>query len=97
MPTSFWKTAFCATASAAIAVCDAGSDAKIGVYGPDARNAVNGERIDFYFNAIDSCFSEAVLGRDSLLFYDPIYDPLIKEQAEILKGFGSDIRLEEVR
>ena len=79
------------------ALKEAGPDARIGVYGSDTRYALSGKKIDYYFDGIDSCFTEAVLGRDSLLFYDPIYDSLIKEQAEILKGFGSDIRLEEIR
>ena len=79
------------------AVKEAGPDAKIGVYGSDTRYGLSGKRIDYYFDGIDSCFTEAVLGRDALLFYDPIFEPLIGEQAEILRGFGSDIRLEEIR
>ena len=76
---------------------EAGPEAKIGVYGPDSRNALNGERIDFYFNGIDSCFSEAVLGRDSVLIYDEIFDTTVREQAEALRTLGADVRLEAVR
>ncbi|MBQ5483302.1 MAG: ABC transporter ATP-binding protein, partial [Candidatus Methanomethylophilus sp.] len=79
------------------AVKEAGADAKIGVYGSDTRYGLAGRKIDYYFDGIDSCFTEAVLGRDSVLFYDPIYDPLIKERAGILREFGSDIVLEELR
>ena len=79
------------------AVREAGSEAKIGVYGPDTRNALETERIDFFFNGIDSCFSEAVLGRDSILIYDEIFDATIREQAEALRQLGADVRLEAVR
>lgn len=73
---------------------EAGADAKVGIYGTDTRYALTGRRVDYYFDGIDSCFSEAVLGRDSVLFYDSIYEPLLREQADTLKGFGSDVRLE---
>ncbi len=79
------------------AVRDAGEGARVGVYGSDTRYALSGRHVDYYFDGIDSCFSEAVLGRDSVLFYDSIYTPLLKEQAEALKGFGSDIILEVVQ
>ena len=79
------------------AVREAGSGARIGVYGSDTRYGLSGKKIDYYFDGIDSCFTEAVLGRDSVLFYDPVYDPLIKERAGALKEFGSDIVLEEVK
>ena len=81
----------------ASAVREAGTDAKIGIYGPDSRNALTDERIDFYFNGIDSCFGEAVLGRDSVLIYDEIFDKTIREQADALRSMGTDITLEVVR
>ena len=79
------------------AVREAGPDTRIGVYGPDSRNAIDGERIDFYFNGIDSCFSEAVLGRDSVIIYDEIFEATIREKAESLRALGADIRLEAVK
>ncbi|AGI48207.1 cobalt transport protein ATP-binding subunit [Thermoplasmatales archaeon BRNA1] len=79
------------------AVKDAESGAKIGVYGSDTRYELSKERIDFYFDGIDSCFTEAVLGRDSILFYDSIYSPIVRQQAEALKEFGCEIELEVVQ
>lgn len=79
------------------AVRDAGMDSMIGVYGSETRNALSGQKIDFYFNGIDSCFSEAVMGRDAVLLYDSIYETTVREQAETVRGLGVDIRLEVVR
>ncbi|MCQ2070231.1 MAG: energy-coupling factor ABC transporter ATP-binding protein [archaeon] len=74
------------------------SDARVGVYGSDARNQASDERcrVDFYFDGLDSCFTDAVLGKDSVLVYDSVYSPLIEEQVAALKGFGSDISTEVV-
>lgn len=79
------------------AVKEAGPDTKVGVCGPDARYGLSGKRIDFYFSGIESCFTEAVLGRDSVLFYDSIFDKTVKEQAEVLKQFGTDVVMEEIQ
>ncbi|MCQ2078483.1 MAG: energy-coupling factor ABC transporter ATP-binding protein [archaeon] len=76
---------------------DAGDSARIGVYGSDARFALGGRKVDFYFDGIDSCFTEAVLGRDTVLFYDEIFGSTIREQAETLKAFGSDVVMEVVQ
>jgi len=75
------------------AVAEAGQNARIGVYGTEARGAVTDveARTDFYFDGIDSCLSEAVLGRDSVLLYDEVYEPYLKEKMDRLALFGSSI------
>ncbi len=67
-----------------------------GVYGSDSRFALREKHIDFQFDAIDACFTEAVEGKDSVLFYDSIYTPTIKEQYEKLKSIGFDADLEMI-
>lgn len=68
-----------------------------GVYGPDVRYALRERDVEFRFDAMDACFMQAVEGKDSVLFYDPIYDVSVKEQAKRLGAFGADIRTEAVR
>jgi len=65
-----------------------------GVYGSDARYALTDHNIDYRFDAMDMCFTDAVRGKDSVLFYDPIYTPTIRDQAEKLKRFGFDVDME---
>lgn len=79
------------------AVSEAGADARISTYGSDSRYAVDGKKVDYYFNGIESCFTEAVLGRDSVLIYDEIYAPLLKEHVEDLRKFGYDVGLEDIQ
>lgn len=79
-----------------MAVREAGPDTEIGVCGPDARYGLSKKKIDFYFNGIESCFTDAVLGRDSVLFYDSVFEKTVNEQAELLKQFGTDIVTEVI-
>ena len=67
---------------------------RTGLYGSDVRHALEGCDVDFKFDALDTCFTQAVKGRDSILIYDPIYERSIKTQAARLKEFGADIKLE---
>jgi len=67
-----------------------------GVYGSDVRHALLDKNIDFQFDAMDLCFTHAVEGKDSVLFYDSIYLPTIKEQVDKLKAIGFDVDLEVV-
>lgn len=68
-----------------------------GVYGPDARFALRSKQLEYQFDAIDSCFTDAVRGRDAVLFHDPIYSKTIEEQVEKLKAIGFDADVEVVR
>ena len=67
-----------------------------GVYGSDVRYALTDNGIDFRFDAMDMCFTDAVRGKDSVLFYDSIYTPTIKEQADKLRKIGFDVDLEVI-
>jgi len=69
-------------------------DVKTGVYGSDVRYALLDSNIDYQFDAMDACFTNAVKGNDAVLFYDPIYITTIKEQSEKLKALGFDVDLE---
>ena len=60
------------------------------IYGSDVRHALEGRDIDFAFDGVNACLSRAVEGKDSVLLYDRIYDPLIKGQIERLRTFGFD-------
>ena len=77
-------------------VARAGEDSRRGITGMDSRDAVSAARLraDFYFGGIDSCLTEAVLGRDSVLVFDKVYAPLVKERAERIRSFGADVGLE---
>lgn len=77
-------------------VSRAGEDSRRGITGMDSRDAVSAARLkaDFYFGGIDSCLAEAVLGRDSVLIFDKVYAPLVKERAERIRSFGADVELE---
>jgi cobalt/nickel transport system ATP-binding protein len=79
---------------AAIADC---RDVDVGVYGSNSRYALRDSRVNFRFDAMDACFTDAVRGRDSVLIYDSVFEPLIKEQAARLKEFGFDTSLEGCR
>ncbi len=81
------------------AVAEAGEGARIGLYGTEARYAASegAEKVDFYFDGIDSCLAEAVLGRDSVLLYDAVYEPIVREKAERLSAFGSEIGMEVIQ
>jgi cobalt/nickel transport system ATP-binding protein len=68
-----------------------------GVYGPDARYALREKDVEFRFDAMDACFLQAVEGKDVVLFYDPIYDEVVLDQAKRLGGFGVDVQLEVIR
>ena len=80
------------------AVREAGDVARIGLYGTESRYAATdeSEKIDFYFDGIDSCLSEAVLGRDSVLIYDSVYEPMVREKAGRLSVFGADIDMQVI-
>ncbi|WP_400240987.1 energy-coupling factor ABC transporter ATP-binding protein [Methanomethylophilus alvi] len=80
------------------AVREAGDGARIGLYGTESRYAATdeSEKIDFYFDGIDSCLSEAVLGRDSVLIYDSVYEPMVREKAGRLSVFGADIDMQVI-
>ena len=80
------------------AVREAGDGACIGLYGTESRYAATdeSEKIDFYFDGIDSCLSEAVLGRDSVLIYDSVYEPMVREKAGRLSVFGADIDMQVI-
>ncbi len=60
------------------------------IYGSDVRHALEGRDIDFAFDGVNACLSRAVEGKDSVLLYDKIYDPLIRGQIERLRTFGFD-------
>ncbi len=68
-----------------------------GVYGPDARYALREKDVEFRFDAMDACFLQAVEGKDVVLFYDPIYEEVVLDQAKRLGGFGVDVPLEVIR
>jgi cobalt/nickel transport system ATP-binding protein len=78
------------------ALNEAGQSARVGICGMDARDSVSAAslRADFYFDGIDSCLSEAVQGRDSVLVFDSIFAPLVEERAQRLRMFGADIGTE---
>ena len=80
------------------AVREAGDGVRIGLYGTESRYAATdeSEKIDFYFDGIDSCLSEAVLGRDSVLIYDSVYEPMVREKAGRLSVFGADIDMQVI-
>lgn len=80
------------------AVREVGDGARIGLYGTESRYAATdeSEKIDFYFDGIDSCLSEAVLGRDSVLIYDSVYEPMVREKAGRLSVFGADIDMQVI-
>ena len=80
------------------AVRETGDGARIGLYGTESRYAATdeSEKIDFYFDGIDSCLSEAVLGRDSVLIYDSVYEPMVREKAGRLSVFGADIDMQVI-
>lgn len=71
---------------------------KIGVYGSDARYQLTEERsaVDFFFDALDSCFTEAVLGNDCVLVYDSCYKRTLREKLRKLRQFDIDISPEVI-
>ncbi len=72
------------------------SNVSSGVYGSDARYALTEKHVDYRFDAIDTCFTEAVEGKDSVLFYDSIYAPTIQAQCDRLKEFGFEVDMEVI-
>jgi cobalt/nickel transport system ATP-binding protein len=72
------------------------SGVQTGVYGSDVRYALTDKNIDIQFDAMDMCFTGAVEGKDSVLFYDAIYAPTIKEQADRLRKIGFDVDMEVI-
>ena len=60
------------------------------IYGPDVRRVLGGSA-DVAFDGMDVCFSRAVEGKDSVLAYDPVYDPFVRGQIDRLKEFGFDV------
>jgi cobalt/nickel transport system ATP-binding protein len=70
--------------------------ASVGVYGSDVRYALADKDIEFAFDAIDACFTQAVRGKDSILIYDSVYKPTVERQAKRLKEFGFDADMEVI-
>ena len=52
--------------------------------------------IEFMFEGLDYCFTQAVKGKDTILIYDSIYAPTIQRQIDRLKEFGFDADTEVV-
>ena len=75
---------------------DIGGDA-VGIYGSDVRYELRDKDIEYRFEGLDSCFTQAVKGRDSILFYDSIYKSTMQRQIDRLKTFGIDIDVEEMK
>lgn len=64
------------------------------IYGPDTRHALSEKDVKIAFNGLDICMTKAIKGEDTVLFYDPIYTPLIDKMAARIRTFGFDIDLE---
>jgi cobalt/nickel transport system ATP-binding protein len=75
---------------------DSNPELRIGVYGTDARRSAYADRarVDFVFNALESCLMECIIGRDAVLLHDDNITDLIGRTAAELKLFGTDIRVE---
>ena len=70
--------------------------ARIGIYGSDTRYALRDRHVDFGFDGIDACFYEAVTGRDSVLVFDSVYEPVVRRQCARMKEFGLDVTTEGI-
>lgn len=71
-------------------------DAAVGIYGSEVRFELLDRDIEFMFEGLESCFTQAVKGRDAILFYDEIYAPTIQKQIDRIKEFGFDLDYEVV-
>ncbi|MDO5861458.1 MAG: ATP-binding cassette domain-containing protein [Thermoplasmata archaeon] len=65
-------------------------DQSIGVYGAIAHRAFSsgGLRVDHGFNAIEGCMTDAIRGKDSVLFCDSNMVPLAKRRGAAIEEYG---------
>ncbi len=70
------------------------SGASVGVYGSDSRYTLREKGVDYLYDAMDSCFMDALNGRDTILFHDSIYRDSIENQSKRLESFGTKIDVE---
>lgn len=70
-----------------------GKEMPLGVYGIDSRKAAfdAGARIDYVFNALETCLLECLSGKDAALIADNCMEPYVMERVEDLVTFGSEI------
>ncbi len=68
-----------------------------GIYGPETRAALAGKDVEYVYDGIDRCLAVAASGKDSVLFYDPVFAPTLARAAERMRTFVPDIRTEEVQ
>ncbi|MGI5964553.1 MAG: energy-coupling factor ABC transporter ATP-binding protein [Candidatus Methanomethylophilaceae archaeon] len=68
------------------------------VYGPFARKAVSESkmRIDYYYNGIEGCITEALANRDSLLICDKELKKSVLDAVDAMETFGTAIRTKEI-
>ena len=71
--------------------------ASVGIYGSEVRFELQDRDIEYMFEGLDSCFTQAVKGNDAVLIYDSIYAPTIQKQIDRLKEFGFDVDTEVVQ
>ncbi len=71
-------------------------DCTVGIYGSEVRFELQDKDIEFMFEGLDYCFTQAVKGKDTILIYDSIYAPTIQRQIDRLKEFGFDADTEVV-
>ncbi len=64
---------------------------RLGVYGINARKATHHSKaqVDFIFNAVENCFTECMLGRDSILSYDIDMENVVMDMLKRLEAFGT--------
>ncbi len=72
------------------------SGVSTGVYGSDSRYALTEKPVDYRFDAIDACFTDAVEGKDTVLFYDSIFAPTVQAQCDKLKEIGFEVDMEVI-
>lgn len=68
-----------------------------GIYGPEIRWELSDRDVKYRYDGIDRCLAEAAAGRDSVLFFDPVFAPTVAKAAERMRVFAPDIRTEEVQ
>lgn len=68
------------------------------VYGSFARREASKSnlRVDFFFNGMEGCVSEAMINHDSLIIVDRNLKESLLKTLETLKEFGTEIRTREV-
>ena len=66
-------------------------DARIGIYGSEARYGLTEMRKDYLFDGIDRCMADAVAGKDTILIYDNVYEPLVKRATDRIRQFGHEL------